>query len=409
MKKQLLFFVLGATVLAFGCKKKSDPGQDDPFKLEYSNNTVEQNKAELETSGTEFVKEFSTLPDEPFIDVLDVFSTLNFEAIDVDAIGVNSINNIKVAAVRKNIKMFVSPAQGASTDVAKLSGVYGIYVWNATDEEFVKQTATDKVEFRFPSTEGGTSNDATLTFTYEVGLTATIDDEKVELPKKSTTTLKVGSQTLLSVNTSHEYKSDGTPTKSNVVAVMGAFEMSNEVVNDGNNASVSFAIKKGTKALMSISASGDGKGTVSAIEEDEDDLINNGNFTLEVMNFKFTGKADIKSIIEENDAISDTNNESRINKEAAIFNKYAQLVVVNTTDNTIIAKLEMKGEVGEEDCYSYTYWDGTRDVTVINCETSTELIPMLIFKDGTKQSFEDYGENGFQAVIDEFEKLTDKF
>lgn len=406
MKKQLLYFMLGATVLAFGCKKKSDPGQDDPFKLEYSNNTIEQNKSELEKSGVEFVKEFSTLPDEPFIDVLDVFSTLNFEAIDVDAIGLNSINNIKVASTRKTIKTFASPIQGTSTDVAKLSGAYGIYVWSASKEEFVKEAATDRVEFRFPSTNGGTSNDATLTFTYEAGITATIDGEKIELPKKSTTNLKVGTKTLLSVNTANDYKTDGTPTKSSVVISMSAFEMSSTVLNDSKNASINFAIKKGSKALMSISAEASGKGTIGAFVDEEDDLVNNANLTLQVMNYKFTGKADIKSIIKETDAISDTSALGRATKEAAIFNKYAQLVVVNTTDNTIISKVEMKGDVNSY-CYDYYDWDPNSSSYVLRtqCDTDSEMVPTLVFKDGTKQSFEDYGKSGFQAVIDEFEKL----
>lgn len=406
MKKQLLYFVLAAMVLTVGCKKKSDPGQEDPFKLEYSNNTVEENKAKLEDSGVEFVKDFSSLPDEPFIDVLDVFSSLNFEAIDIDAIGVNSLTKVKIAATRKDVKTFVSIASDTVKTTAKLSEVYGIYVWNTSKEEFVKQTANDRVEFRFPSTKGGTTNNATLTFTYEAGITTTIDGEKVELPKKSTTTLKVGSKTELSINTANEYKSDGTPTKSNVAIIMGNFGMNSEVVNDGKNASVKFSLKKGSKALMSISAEGTGKGTVGAVVDEESDLVANANFTLQVMNYKFTGKADIKSIINETDAISDTAALSRANKEAAIFNKYAQLVAVNTTDNTIIAKVEMKGDVNQY-CYDYYDWNssGTDYVITTQCDTESEITPLLVFKDGTKQSFKDYGENGFQAVIDEFEKI----
>lgn len=407
MKKQLLYLALGLSFLAFACKKKSDPGQDDPFKLEYSKNTVEQNKEELEKSGTEFIKEFKSLPDEPFIDVLDVFSTLNFESIDLDDIGLNNVNKIKLAATSKNIKTFVSVAQTNSQDVAKISEVYGVYVWDANKEEFIKQTATDKIEFRFPSTENGTTNNATLTFTYEVGLTATIDSEKVELPKKSTTTLKVANQTLLSIITNHEYKTDGTPTKSDVAATMGAFQMNTAVVNDSKNASVSFNLKKGTKALISMSANGSGKGTINAVVDEEEDLVKDGNFTMEVMNFKFTGKADIQSIIKENDAIKDTSAIGRITKEAAIFNKYTQLVVVNTSNNTIIAKVEMKGEANTN-CYPYTYWNGNQLVTGTSCYVEQELVPILVFKDGTKQSFEDYGESGFQAIIDEFEEITDK-
>lgn len=406
MRKQLIYFVLGAMIIATGCKKKSDPGQEDPFKLEYSNNTVEENKAKLEDSGVEFVKDFSTLPDEPFIDVLEVFSSLNFGAIDIDAIGVNSLTKIKVAATRKDVKTFVSIASDTVKSTAKLSEVYGIYEWNASKEEFVKQNATDKVEFRFPSTEGGSSNNATLTFTYEAGLTTTIDGEKVELPKKSTTTLKVGSKTELSVNTTNEYKPDGTPTKSNVAITMGSFGMNSEVVNDGKKASVKFSLKKGSKALMSISADGDGKATVGAVVDEEGDLVNNANFTLQIMNYQFTGKADIKSIINENDAISDTSALGKANKEAAIFNKYAQLVVLNTSDNTIIAKVEMKGDVSKY-CYDYYEWNANYSDYVVRtqCDTDSEIVPTLVFKDGTKQSFEDYGKNGFQAVVDEFEKI----
>ena len=170
MKKQLLSLALGAAVLTYGCKKDSDAKkEEDPFKLEYSNNSVEQNKKELESSGVEFVKEFSSLPEEPFIDVLDVFAGLNFGDIDVDGIGLNSVNKVKLAASKKSIKTFASIAQDSAKSVAKLSGAYGVYTWNRSKEEFVKTNASDRVEFLFPSTENGESNNASLKFTFCFG------------------------------------------------------------------------------------------------------------------------------------------------------------------------------------------------------------------------------------------------
>lgn len=406
MKKQLLSLALGAAVLTYGCKKDSDAKkEEDPFKLEYSNNSVEQNKKELENSGVEFVKEFSSLPEEPFIDVLDVFAGLNFGDIDVDGIGLNSVNKVKLAASKKSIKTFASIAQDSAKSVAKLSGAYGVYTWNRSKEEFVKTNASDRVEFLFPSTENGKSNNASLKFTYEAGVTATIDGEKMELPKKSTTTLTVDGKSLLSIVSTHDFKADGTPTKADVKATMGAFEMSSGMVNNEKDASVKYALKKGAKTLMSVTADGTGKGTVGAVVNEEDDLVKNANVTLEVMNYKFTGKANIKSIIDEVNLVSDTSAQGSIDKEAAIFNKYTDLVVVNTKDNTIIAKVEVKGTVNRN-CWVYEDWHGNQ---YQDCYTDQELVPVLVFKDGSKQSLEEFGETGFQGIVDEFEKLLEKF
>jgi hypothetical protein len=50
-------------------------------------------------------------------------------------------------------------------DLLNISGVYGIYTWNATQQIWVKTSSSTELKFKFPSNQNTTSNDAVLTVT----------------------------------------------------------------------------------------------------------------------------------------------------------------------------------------------------------------------------------------------------
>lgn len=95
----------------------------------------------MEKAGVEFVKEFNTLPDEKFIDVLDFFSTLNFNGVDMEVTSrVNNVLTTSQASAKKDLKRIFT---SATSETLKLSDYYAIYTWNSSNEEWIKTASTD--------------------------------------------------------------------------------------------------------------------------------------------------------------------------------------------------------------------------------------------------------------------------
>ncbi len=408
MRKLLLITVISVVAFASACKKssKDDDKSDNPFDLAYSNLTTEQHKKEMEQAGVEFVQEFNSLPDEKSISVLNYFASLGLN-FNGEVSNVSNVLAISNHASKKNVAGILAAAN--NDDVNKLSEVYGIYTWNPNKEDWDETSDTEKLEFRFPSEEGKASNNAILTFSYVKDKDYTIDGEKVELPKSSTATLKVDGKTELTWTSSHEYKADGTPTKTNASVTIGSFILASSANNDGNNVSSGFSLKKGSKQLLAANLSGESTVTVTNVsnEDDVENLIKNANADFTLMNYKFIGQANIKEMIKAMDAISGNNTG---NKEAAVWNTHAQFVAVNTKDNSLIAKVEFLG-TDETECYKHPVWDYNQDKYVDQqyCYDYSSVEPLLVFKDGSKQSLDAFAENGFNKIVDELESLIEKF
>lgn len=400
MKKQLLVAILAASITVSSCKKKSnDDNTDDPFKLEYSNLTTEQHKQELENSGIAFVEKINSLPDEKFIDVFEYFADLDLDGLELDQ--VNNVLTISQASSKKDINSIFSAAVSTSTE--KISDYYGIYTWNAGTEEWDETASSEKLEIRFPSSETSTTNNAVLTLRYESSnIIATLDGEQGELPKNVTSTLTVDGKEELKLTSSHEYKTDGTPIKTEVNLVLGAFLFKTSVNNTGTSLTSEVSFSKGTDKLFSLNSSANGNTTVGALNDNDDieTIIKNANTTFEIMNIKFAGMVDVKAIRDSENSWGNISEVERSKKEAEALNTYSKFVAINTSNNSLIAKVEF-APTTEEYCYSNS------QQTICETEYSTE--PRLVFKDGSKLSMETFTENGFDRLIDEVEDFESKF
>ncbi|WP_207427792.1 hypothetical protein [Pedobacter sp. SYSU D00535] len=405
MKKILLIAVACSAVFA-SCKKDGGKEEEDPFKLEYSNLSTEQHKQKMEQAGIEFVQKINTLPDEKFVDVLDYFASLELD-LETESESVASIFAVGKAAKTKNFNALFNASTSATNDAGKLSDLYKIYTWDRTEQEWVESSSTDKLEFRFPSDASKTSNNATLTFSYvKSNTTATYEGESAELPASMTAVLKVDNKEELKYTSSFEYKNDGTPTKADINLVLGAFTLKTKVDNSSSAMSSEFSLAKGTEVLLSLTTSAAGNMTVDNANsaDDLDEFLKSANASFEIMNFKLLGQVDIKGIADAERAADNLSNDLQNVKEAEAWNKHAKFVAVNKTDNTLIAKVEF--EPGRDD-YESCYWNGQSN----HCYSYTDyyLEPKLVFKDGSKTSFEAFFENGFAQLIDDLEEFGEKF
>lgn len=290
-----------------------------------------------------------------------------------------------------------------STSTEKISDYYGIYTWNAGTKEWDETASTEKLEIRFPAFENSTTNNAILKLSYiSSNIIATLDGEKGELPKNVTTTLTVDNKEELKLTSSHEYKTDGTPTKTEVNLVLGAFLLKTNVNNTGTSLTSEVSFSKGADKLFSLNSTANGNTTIGAINNNDDfeTIVKNANTTFEIMNIKFAGMVDIKAISDSENSWGNISPLERSKKEAEALNTYSKFVAVNTTNNSLIAKIEFASTTNES-----CYFNGQQNI----CSTGFSIEPRLVFKDGSKLSMETFTDSGFDRLLDEIEEFGDKF
>ena len=236
----------------------------------------------------------------------------------------------------------------------------------------------------------------------------TIDDELFQLPSSITVSLKADNKEELKLTSSYEYKTDGTPSKSEVNLVLGSYTFNTKVANTGTEATSNLSLKKGTETLLSFSADAKGQISKSNAEEVEnvEDFVTNANASFEIMNIKLLGQIDFKAIGEAHDKINYNLPDSiTIKQEADAINSNSNIVAINKDENKIMAKLIFKG-YSETESYCNTDWNNQQHCYSY---TNTYLEPRLVFKDGTPLAFDSFFNNGFGRLIDELEDLGDKF
>ena len=409
MKKTLLS-AIAISMLAFSaCKKDKspEPETENPFELEYSNLDVTGQKKNLEQAGIDFVKKIESLPDEKFIDLLDYLTQLEPGLNEETA--VNSVFSIGNAAKSKDLKGLFNTLATLDTATSKLSELYGVYTYDKSKNDWVKSNSSTELKFVFPASANSSSNNASLTFSYTASpVKVDIDGETIELPSSVSASLKADNKEELKLTSSYEYKTDGTPTKSEVNIVLGAFTLNTKVNNTTTEATSSLSIKKGTETLLSFSA--DAKGTMSKGNAEEiddvEEFVTNANANFEIMHIKLLGQVDFKAVGAANDKINYNLPDSvTVKQEAEAINKNSNMVAINKNDNTIIAKLTFKG-YSESHTYCYSNYNNSQ---TCYSYTDTYLEPHLIFKDGSPLAFDSFFDNGFGKLIDELEDLGDKF
>lgn len=411
MKNKLLLALLALSIAFTACKKNDDgdePTAEDPFKLDYSNLTVEQHKKELEKTGMDFMKKINTMPDEKFIKVMRNLNDLNLE---LTSNSVKKMNSFADAASNKSVSKILSSA--TSTDTEKLSDSYGIYTYSLGTKSWKKTPASDRLEINFPAYKTSTTNNAKITMTYVSSkINATIDESILELPKSSSATLLVDGLQEMKFTSAHEYKPDGTPTKTDMNLKMGSFTMAFNVANTTEVLTNSFTFSKGTETLFSFNSTVNGTLNLGVIDDNELNAndIKNANASFEIMNIKFLGALDIKAINDAHNGSEDLSGKQQNDKTVAALNAHSQFVAINKTSNTIIAKTNFFATESQR-CYNNLIWNNSTQsyIYVNECDTSYDWEPRMIFKDGSKLSFDAFKENGFSKLIDDINAFDDRF
>jgi hypothetical protein len=420
MKKVFFLLSVSALMLVFACKKDKDT---DPMSAKYTDETVEQSKANVQQNAVDFVDQLDALSSAKGIQVIMHLAGMDPVTLQKSALSspimqplslLRALND-KSQASQIFVKM-KSASQLMEGDPVYISDMFdsiaGRYTWNFETQQFDKSALANQVVFEFPGLEADLTNTATVTvdnFTvtdisnpredWPSGLAP-------ELPTGLRITMKYNTETVAGVSMSASYKSDGMPTKISVQVFVDDFTLT-ETITHSPYTSASFinTLKFKDEILFETYAAASGdwsqENIDNNIEETEygtnthiEEIVKAANAHVILMNLEAIGNIDFKSF---GDAMwtIDEQEEQMTQEEAAqarvdALNANAKLIVIYRDSNTKVAEAEAYVDSRYDD-YSQT----------------TEYFPAVrfVYADGSKVTAEDYvkGElDGFYTSLNQF-------
>lgn len=430
MKKlQILFYLFLAFAVVVSCTDDDDD-DDDVF----SPKTVEENKAHLESDGLEMLDEMKAMENT---EAVETGASMSYFMDESDPLAGNpnfqdeeykgTIPFIKpVVAVSQIPELGTKPVMLSLKSVTEepesfqqlYDWLIGVYSWNASTEEWDYTATGDVVKFEFPSTDDGTTNDASLTISEYEGYTGTIgydlEDYNGDLPEHIKVELAVDGTAVLTYEFTVVYNSNGEPTSFNTSLTFDGFEFSISLSNENNTkADFSAQIKHDADIMIRVAFGMEGDWSSTNVNDnvesdpDEQDVLDKATAEFQLMNTKIVGEVKVKelttamnTIYADEDTNPDFDYDAATEAEIVAINENVDLTVRYADNNEIIAEAEAYG-------YTNTYtdyiWDeATQNYIEVTVE-ETDIDLQFKFGDGTTVDAETYFDTGFDDLIEEFE------
>ncbi|HKK61524.1 MAG TPA: hypothetical protein VJ951_03120 [Bacteroidales bacterium] len=405
-------------------------GEDDPANIPFSENTIEEDKQIVENSAIEVANTMNAMKD---VEAVDASVSLGMHLGMADPFSSKGIMKAeflttvtKVAGLQDGssdiydvMKATAAPVELAE-DPESIQDVWdelvGIYAWNASTEDWDYTPNDTKIEFQFPSTENGATNNAVLQVTNYSGFYPTeslVEEEYTgDLPESLNIDLTVDDASVMSFSFEVEYRNDGVPVSIESILTMDVFSMEMAMSNDDSKAEASYKFTNGGETVLEMSAAVEGDFSDENIEDntytetndygdeweelDAGGVFSNGNFKFQVYNISLNGKGNIKNladsleIIYPDDYWDDPSFDelAAAEDEAALINNNLDIWALDEEAGVKIAEAE--AYVYEESYGQYTdYWVEMR----------------LRFGDGTYVDLETYFDDGFDQFVAELNKM----
>lgn len=421
---KLLAILLG-TFLVLSCDDDKDVTPEDQLPTEFSELTVEQNKANLESNGLELVDNMEQLKNSAGVKTSISFShflsSADLPEVGRKATSLQPVDLIRALAnfgqgkgsVTEVLSSFRSKQSEPEPETAQeIFDTYeGVFTYNAAENTWTHtESDNGKIVFRFPSTKEGTTNDAEFAiYGYE---SVTVNNPELEydgdLPTALQADLTVSGTKHISYSFAASYQSNGEPTAVETILTINAFKFTVAVVNATSEVGVDYSLVHADKNLVAFGVGATGNFTSSNIEQSEGpgSVVNTAQAYVQLMNIRIAGEVNVKGL---DDGLS--NGDLSIEEEADVWNANTTLVVFYADSKKIIADTEFYG-TEESETYSYC-WDMNNDgqQTPDECQEFTDvhenLEIRLVFADGSKSDLETYTDVGFEDIQDEIEAFMD--
>jgi hypothetical protein len=401
-------FLAGAMLVACGSDDDvakpiddEDPDTEVPTEdpTEYADLTVEENKAKLQDNSIEFANSVETLKNSSGIETTIAFSTfLENAGVPLNEGRKSSlpifdlVNNLKDFASGKSIDNTIAglrTAEEVTSIQDEFNNSAGTYTYNRPEQIWVyTESPTDKIVFKFPSKEEGSTNNATYTvygYTGKNVSNSAVEGYEGEYPTGLKIDLEIDGQKKLEYVLAAGYNDKGEPTSLTLSVKVDAFVLAYEVTQDGKKAAVRYSLKENDKKLYELGVDSDGTFNTGTIEDANtgEEVFDKGTVYFQMLNIKFSGHIDVDALAA---ALDKANTPEQT---AAAWNDNMKMIVFYVDSNKKIADgkvilIEETDDWGNEDTY---------------------IDLQLIFANDTKMSVETFAETGFDKLTKKIEDI----
>jgi hypothetical protein len=419
-----LFFgacAISSTVLLSSCSKDDDPSSIRPeveIPTEFSELTVEQNKANLEEDGLTLVTKMTALKNTAGIKTS--ISMNHFLSTPLPEGGRLATNNKAVkmmlllsrlgigkAKASDVLKGFRTKEDEPGTPQEVFDEYKGTYAWNSSTEEWIYTAGGDKIVFKFPSTEAGTTNNAELAVYGYTSKQVVNDAAEYEgdVPTALKADLSVGGTKQIEYNFTASYKNNGEPTAVATSLTIGTFKFAFNVKNNTSEVSADYSLTENGTNLFSFGAGATGNFNSDNITDSESTgaIVTSSSAYFQIMTIKFAADVKAKDLA---DALDIANN---ITQEVAAYNSNVTLVVFYADNNKKIADTEFYSVTrtdSYESCWDFD-GDGIEECETWESEPYDAIDIRLVFADGSPVDLETYTNVGFEEFETEWSDFVD--
>lgn len=427
MKRSILGLVLILLFVISSCKK--DDNSIDPINADYTDETVEESKTNVENNAISLLDKVEDLEQATAIEVLmhmvelppptELKSTSSGTVLKPLAM-LQSINNENVTP-SGIFSMMKSTAEAYEDPVSFMQiwdSLVGKYTYNFQTGEYDETPLADKIVIEFPGKEGDITNTASITvdnfgvFKITDPIADWPEDIAPELPSSISVDLKYNNISIAGFSFSGSYQSDGMPTRITSTMTLDDFSFVLDITHSPyTEASIRETFKYQEQILIEIYAKANGNWSEDNIEANADDgdfqeIINNANAHFIFMNIEVAGKVNIKALADKMMALDEQYDNELITDEAytdasvAAINDNVDLVVVYLNENKKIAEVEAYKYIDSWTYMGTTYYDYWIDMR-------------MVYNDGSKVDMETYFNNELNNFYDELNDfiahLNDKY
>jgi hypothetical protein len=422
-KLSVYVMLVTSSVFVTSCKKK-DTNTNTP--IVYS---VEQNKANLQQSGLDMMKEMDDAKNMKTIDNVISFTYFMDQSNPFEEIEPQSIMPIKVMYALKDfrstgdqISIYSALRESKSleddtTIEMAFNDIKGTYTWNASEKKWNKEGGNDLVMI-FPATKTSTLNNAKYTVQYTPYNGAVLtNDFEGNTPQKVVAKLDINGLPITQFNFDAAYNSDGVPNKLDANLRVENYNFNTLLSLNSSKAAYSYAFTHNTKNLFSMGTTLTGNFTKSHLESLNDDSVEkvedltkiatSMNAYIQVFNIKLEGNANVQGLSNDFTSAGGSDNISEV-KGVEILNKNLTLKAFYTDKNSTIGRSEFYLKPYTNTWTDYVYNPSTGNYDPITKTESGENVDFrLVFEDGSKADLETYFGNGFDKLEDEFTKFLE--
>ncbi|HEY9048351.1 MAG TPA: hypothetical protein VIN08_20730 [Ohtaekwangia sp.] len=411
-------------ILAVSCGKddeETNNTNEPEFPTEYSDLTVEQNKANLEDNGISLVKSVTSLKNTSGIQTSIAFSkhldgsTLPDNLSNGRVSNTQGVNLLTILASLGNDKTSVADALSnmrvEAGDFTSFQEEYesllGIYTYSKANDTWTYTQTGSKIVFRFPSTENGTTNNAEYSvYDYKgTQITSNIggDSYTGDYPTALKADLTIDGTKKMEYSFSAAYDSNGEPTNVSTSITIDNYKFSYDVENTTTKASVDYGLTQDGKNLFAFGARATGNFNSGNIENSggPEDVFETGSAYFQILNIKFSGEVNTPELVKALDAAKTKA------EQAAAWNANYKLIVFYADSKKKIADSEFYvttesityPDYGSDQC-KFDQWGYPYDCPDVT-ETRENLEVRIVFADNTKSDLATYTETGFEDIQDE--------